>query len=234
MIFPMWKIMLAFFVVASSPALAAERRFTVTDFDKVQVDGPFEVILTTGKAASAMASGDLQALDRVSVETIGRTLRVKPNRSAWGGYPGEGPGPVRITLSAHEIRSATVTGPGKLSIDRVKAMRVDLGLSGSGSISVTRLEADVAGVDLIGSGTIEIGGAVKSLRVTVQGSGDLNAQRLTVQDAQIFSETSGTVDLIVKNSAKLRSAGSGDIFVAGTPACTVEAIGSGRVVCGSC
>lgn len=229
----MKKIMLVLLALTAVPAAAAERRYTVTDYDRVQIDGPFQVVMTTGKSASAIASGSPQALDRVSVEVQGRTLKVKPNRAAWGGYPGEGSGPVKIMLTAHELRSVTVTGSGTLTIDKIRAMKFDLALSGSGRVAVGRLEADVAGLNLIGGGQIHAAGAVKSLRSTMQGSGDLKAELLTVQDAQLFSETSGTIDLAVKGTVKVRSTGSGDILISGKPACTVEALGSGRVVCGS-
>lgn len=189
--------------------------------------------MSTGKSASAFATGSPQALDRLSVEVQGRTLKVKPNRAAWGGYPGEGAGPVKIVLTAHELRSVTLTGSGTLAIDKIKGMRFDLGVSGSGRVAVGRLDADVAGLNLVGAGQIHAAGAVKSLRATMQGSGDLKAEMLTVQDAQLFSETAGTIGLAVKGTAKVRSTGSGDITISGKPACTVEALGSGRVACGS-
>ena len=236
MVLTMIRIMPAFLLLALSaaaPAFAAERRFTVTDFDRVQVDGPFEVVLTTGKAPSAGASGSAQALDRISVDVQGRTLRVRPDRSGWGGFPGEGAGPVRITLSTHGLRAATVTGSGRLSIDKAKAMRFDLAVSGSGRIGLGSLEADNLVVGLLGSGLIEVGGKAKKLRATIQGSGDLNAQRLTVEDAEINADTSGTIDVGVGRTAKVVSTGPGDTIVTGKAACTVKALGPGRVRCGT-
>lgn len=79
----------------AAAAPAAERRHTVTDFDRVHVEGPFEVTLATGRPSSAVVSGSPAAIERVSIEVQGRVLRIRPNRSAWGGYPGEGAGPVR-------------------------------------------------------------------------------------------------------------------------------------------
>ena len=43
------RIMLAALAITvAAPAQAAERRYTVTDFDRVRVDGPFVVTLATG------------------------------------------------------------------------------------------------------------------------------------------------------------------------------------------
>jgi hypothetical protein len=217
---------------AAMPAAAADKRFTITDFDRVQVEGPYEVVLTTGKAPSATLSGTTDAIDRVSVEVQGRTLRVRSNRSAWGGYPGEVAASPRLIVSTHELRAASVTGSGRLTIDKAKAMRFDLALSGSGSIALGAVETDNLIAGLLGSGTIDIGGKVKTLRASIQGSGDFNGQKLTAEDAQIIADTSGRIDVVVRRAAKITAPGSGDTLIAGGAACTVEALGPGRVLCG--
>src|SRR3546814_8890037 len=121
---PMNRIMLAALALtATAPAQAAERRYTVTDFDRIRVDGPFVVTLATGKSPSATASGGSRALERVAIDVEGRTLRISPNRPPWGGYPGEQRGPVEIVVTGHDLRAASVNGSGRLVIDEVEAMR---------------------------------------------------------------------------------------------------------------
>jgi hypothetical protein len=216
----------------AAPAAAAERRYTVTDFDRVEVQGGFQVKLVTGVPAGATATGSSEALERVSIEVLGRTLRVRPNRSSWGGYPGAATGPVSILLSTHELRGATVTGSAALTIDKARSMRVDLGLSGSGRLSVGNVEADLLEVTLIGGGRIVAAGKAKSLRLAVQGSGDVDAGALEADDAQIRADTAGNVRVGVVRSAKVNSTGAGEVEIVGKPACTVEAHGAGSVRCG--
>lgn len=219
----------------SAPAavLAEERRLTVTDFDRVQVDGPFEVILATGRPNAATVSGTGQAVDRVSVDVQGRTLRIRPNRSAWGGYPKEGVGPVKIVLATHDLRSAAVNGSGSISIDKAKAMRFDVSVSGSGSVAFGTIEADSLIVGLLGSGRIAVAGKVKTLRATIQGSGDFDGSALAVEDAEINADTSGEIGVAVRRAAKVTATGAGNVEIKGSPACTVKALGSGRVLCGA-
>lgn len=214
------------------PAFAADRRYTITDFDRVQVEGPFQVVVKTGKGPSARATGGNGAIERVSIEVQGRTLKVRPNRSAWGGYPGKDSGTVAVELTTHELRGASVTGSGSLSIDKAKAMRFDLALSGSGSLSVGRVEADTLIVGLVGSGRMTLGGKVKGLKATVQGSGDFDGAGLMAEDAQLRADTSGTVALAASRTSNVVSSGAGDTIVTGKSACTVKALGSGRVRCG--
>jgi hypothetical protein len=229
----MKRIMLAALLAASASAAgAAERRFTVTDFDKIEVSGPFQVTLVTGRPGSALASGSSDAIERVSIAVEGRTLRIRPNRSAWGGYPGEGAGPLKIELSTHALRSAFVNGAGSLSVDKARAMKFDAGVSGSGRLKIAQIESDNLTLGLLGSGKIVIGGKAKTLRASIQGSGDLDGSGLVADDAQISAETAGTVAVGVNRSVKVTASGTGDTTISGKPACTVKALGSGRVVCG--
>lgn len=219
-------------IVIASPALGEERRYTVTDFERIQIEGPFTVSLTTGKSPAAVAAGSAQAIDRVSIEVEGRTMRIRPNRSAWGGYPGDSAGPLAIAVSTHGLRGVSVTGSGSVDIDTVEAMRFDIGLSGSGRVGVGSIEADHLILGLLGSGEIEIGGgAVEELRATIEGTGELDAAGLTAEEAEINAGTSGTVKVAVRRAAEVNATGAGDITILGSPSCTVNARGSGLVVC---
>lgn len=225
-------ILAALAAALASSASAAERRYTVTDFDRIQVEGPFQVTLATGRASSATASGTSQALDRVSIEVQGRTLKVRPNRSAWGGYPGEGAGPVTILVTTHGLRGASVTGSGSIAIDKASAMRFEASVSGSGRLSVAAVQADMLTLGLLGAGKIAMAGKAKQLRATVQGSGDLDASSLIAEDAEINADTAGEISLGVRRAAKVTASGSGDTRIVGTPSCTTKVLGSGRVLCG--
>jgi hypothetical protein len=223
---------LALLAFAAS-AGAAERTYSITDFDRIQVDGPYRVTLTTGRSSAARAEGSAEALDHVSVDVQGGTLRVRRNRSAWGSYPGTGAGPVVVTLTTRDLRNAALVGSGSLDVDRMKGLRVDLSVSGSGRLTVAAMEADNLVVGLLGGGRITLAGRTKQLRATVQGSGDLAATGLTADDAVIGSDTAGNVAVAVTRTAKVTATGAGDVEIIGTPTCTVEAKGSGRVTCGS-
>ena len=233
MVTGMTRIMIcAILALSAVPASAAERRYTVTDFDRIKVDGPFQVALTTGRPSSAVASGSNSAIERVSIDVQGRTLRVRANRSAWGGYPGEGAGPVRIELSTHSLRAASLAGSGGPSIDKARTMQFDASVSGSGQIAIGAIDADTLALALLGSGKIIVSGKAKSLRAAIQGAGDLDAEALSVEDAQIIASTSGSIAVAVRRAATVTSTGQGDTRIIGSPACTVRSSGSGLVLCG--
>jgi hypothetical protein len=218
--------------LAASPAGAAERRHSVTDFDRVEVDGPYQVTLRTGLSAGASVEGSADAIDRVSIDVQGNRLRVRRNPSAWGGYPGDGAGPVKIVLTARDLRAASVVGSGSLEIDRARGLRVDLSVSGSGRLAVAAVDADTLVLGLLGAGRITLAGRAKQLKATIQGSGDLAAAALSADDAQIAADTAGAVTVAVARSVRLKATGSGDVEILGAPSCTIEGQPSGNVTCG--
>jgi hypothetical protein len=217
-------------LAAAAPAAAAERRFSVADFDRVQVEGPYQVTLRTGLSSGAVASGSQSAIDRLSVEVQGRTLKVRANRSAWTGS-GHGGGPVAIELTTRDIASASLNGSGRLDIDSARGLKLDLSIAGNGRLSVGRVDADTLVLALVGGGRMTLAGRAKQMRATVQGSGDLSAEGLTADDAVLFAETAGRVAFAAARTAKVRASGMGEVDIAGKATCEVQARG-GPVRCG--
>jgi hypothetical protein len=216
----------------AAPALAAERGYSVTSFDRIRVEGPFAVTVSTGKAVSAKASGSEEALERVSVRVEGRTMLIRPNLSGWGGYPGQQPGAASIAVTTPDLNTASVIGPGSLAIDRMKAPRVTLIVEGSGRLAVRSIETDNASLAIAGSGVIEAAGQAKQAAAIARGVAEIRAGDLAVSDLTLTSESAGAVTMQASRSAKVNALGLGAIAVGGTAACEVKKVGGGPLTCG--
>jgi hypothetical protein len=224
-----------FCIAAASPLAAAERVETVTSFDRIRVDGPYQVEVVTGRGASARLSGSRDALDRVSVSVQGTTLTIRANRTGWtGGWPGDDKsGPVTIRLTAGELRAVALGGSGAITIDRIRGPLVRLGVEGSGRLTVGRAEVDRLELTLLGSGSIAISGTAKAASAIVRGSATIEGPALVANDLNVVSESAGNIALSARNSANVKASGSGEVRIGGAPACTVSALGSGQVYCGA-
>jgi hypothetical protein len=219
-------------LLAAAPAAAAERNYSVADFDRIVVEGPYQVTVATGGFTRARAVGDAAAIDRISVEVQGRTLRIRANRSAWGGYPGAKAGTARIEVATREVKMASVIGSGSLAIDRAKGLKVDLTVSGSGRLAVGAVDADNLVVGLVGSGAVSAGGRAKQLRATIQGSGNFEAEGLGADDAVLIADTAGRIAFEARRTAKVTASGAGEVTIAGSATCTVTGPAAGAVGCG--
>ena len=221
---------LAAFLLLAAPAEGAVRNFSVTSFDRVRVDGPYQVTLRTNVAPFARASGTQASLDAVSIKVEGRTLIVRANTSAgWGGYPGEGRGPVTIELGTHDMTAAWVNGAGALAIDRVKGLSFDLAIQGSGVARIDAADVDQLKVGMAGSATTRIAGRAARLTATVRGSSSLDAEGLKVKDAVIGAEGPALVRAAISNTAKVDALGLASVALTGNPSCTVKSEGSASV-----
>ncbi|MBV9839958.1 MAG: DUF2807 domain-containing protein [Sphingomonadaceae bacterium] len=222
------------FASAAGAATAVDRGYSVQDFDRIQVEGPYDVQVRVGPAAAAHAHGPQSGIDRLQVLVNDGTLIVRTDHSnGWGGYPGAASdGKVTVFVTTPRLRGVALAGTGDVDVDRIRNGDVQLGLNGSGDITVGTLEADSVGIALSGSGDVKVAGRAKQGRANLSGSGDLDARALSVQDADISVAGSGDLKLDASRSAKVTSAGSGDVVVTGSAACTVHRVGSGDVTCG--
>jgi hypothetical protein len=225
---------LALLALASLPVAAAtpatQRNISVNSFDRIRIDGPYRVDLRTNVAPYARASGTPISLDDVSIKVEGRTLVVRSGGGGWGGYPGEGRGPVTIEVGTHDLGAAYINGAGALTVDRVKGLGFEMSIQGSGIATVGEVDVDQLKVGVAGAGTIRMAGRVGKLSTNVRGTSTFEGDRLQVKDAVIGAEGPSTVRAQVTNSAKVDASGLASVTLTGEPACTVNAKGSAIVV----
>jgi len=222
---------LAFLLLAAaaSPLAAAQRNYSVTDFTRVKVEGPFAVTLATNVAPFARASGSPRALDRVSLRVDGRTLIIRVDRSAWGGTPDADEGPVTISVGTHDIEQATLSGPGSLAIDRVRGLDFALSSFGSGAASIEQVAVDRLRIHGSGSGSIRVAGSTKQFDAALNGPGLIDATALTAKDASLSAMGPASIRALVTNSVKLSASGTATIALDGGAACERKVSGSATV-----
>ena len=225
---------LTLLALASLPAVAAapttQRTYSVTGFDRIRIDGPYSVQLKTNVAPFARARGTAASLDGVSIKVEGRTLVVRAGSGGWGGYPGEGRGPVTIEVGTHDLGTAFVNGAGALLIDRVRAQKFDLSINGPGIARIDSTDVDQLSVGISGAGSARLAGRAAKVTAIVRGTSTFEGDALKVTDAVIGAEGPSIVRAQVNNEAKIDAMGLASVTLTGNPACTVNAKGSANVV----
>ena len=214
----------------AAPAAAVDRNFGVSGFDRVRLDGGYRVNLTTGIAPYAKASGSARALDKLSLRVEGRTLVIKTNNaSGWGGYPGEGDGPIEISVGTHELSAVTVNGGGAMTVNRVEGLKFDASAQGAGSIAIEAVEVDQFNLSLAGTASARLAGKSGKATLMVRGISSLDAEQFTVKDAVIGAEGPAVVKVTATDTAKVNAVGVGTVTLGGSPACTLSVQGSATV-----
>lgn len=221
---------LAVLLLLAAPAEAATRNYTVTSFDRIRVDGPYQVTLKTGVPPYARASGGQSALDAVSIKVEGRTLIVRADTSsAWGSDPGKVSGPVTIELGTHELSSAWINGAGALDVDKVKGLSFNVSIQGSGAMRIGFADVDQFSLDSDGSGMARLGGQVGKMTASVRGTSTLDAVALRIKDAIFHADGPVTVRAVVSDTARVNAVGLASVTLDGRPSCIVRAQGSATI-----
>ena len=218
---------------AALPAAAATRAYSVTDYDRVVVEGPYQVRVILGSASAATAEGSQGALDRLAVDVNGQTLRIRRNRNFWGGSPTAQEGVATITLATRSLRSIRVIGPGRVEANRAEGLRVDLIVEGSGELRVAALRADNLSIGLAGAGRLQLAGSAGVVVADLQGTGDLDAAALRADNVTLTTTTTGTVRLQSTRTANVNALGLGTVEIAGRAACTLRGPNAELVACGA-
>ncbi len=231
----MKRLALAFaLLLLTVPASAADRGYVVTDFDRIRVDGPFEVHVATRGAPLARASGPTGASDGLDIRVEGTTLIVRAGPRGWEALPGPGsPAAPVVTLRTQNLRGATVIGGGKVEIvGPVRGQRVDLQVTGSDSLAVPGLDADQLDATLLGDGAMTLGGRAGRARLSTSGAGAVLASALVADDLIVRLDGTGSIVATARYTADVTTTGVGAATVYGKAACTVKAVAGGPVVCG--
>lgn len=222
----MRSLLLAPLLLLTAAAPAQERGFMVGSFERLRVDGPFEVEVVTGPPR-AVATGDRVALDQVTVRVNGDTLVVSAGPLAWAGRRGTTLPRLRVSVPA--LRGATLNGGARVRVAEMRGGRVELMLAGAGSLDVGGIKADDLIVSLTGTGVITLAGTAARVRMRNYGAGSIDAAALTAGDANLTSESAGTIRIDARYTARATALGSGGISITGKPECILR--GPGPMEC---
>lgn len=214
----------------AAPATAADRRWSIPGFDRLRVEAPVEVRVTTGGGASARASSDDAALlARLELRVDGGMLVVRLPGSAMRPVPG----PLGIvTLTTPRLAAVTVFGAAPVTVAGLRGDRVDLTVNGPGAIRATGIATTKLTATLIGDGAIALSGRAADARLTANGKGTTDASALTVDQLKVQATEGATTQAAARYDAHIIAARGATVSIAGKPRCTVRATKDAPVTCG--
>jgi hypothetical protein len=170
---------------------ASEAR-SVPAFHAIDLAGTIEVDVTVGKPASVQVSGEPDLLDQVITTVKDGVLVIDTRRE----------------LKKRNHLRASVTVPDLTAI----------ALSGTGAMKVSGVANESFGISLPGTGQVAVTGSTSSLRVVVDGTGEIAAKDLAAKAATVEVNGTGSATLRVSQSLEAKVTGTGSIDVHGKPA----------------
>lgn len=216
-------------------ATADERRVNLGSFDKLRVNGAFDVTVTTGGSPGATVIADRGTIGDVDLHSEGTTLTIRRNATGRWSEQGQATAslPIRIVVTTPRLAGITVVGGSRVAVSRLTGTRIDLAATGNGAITAALAEGDQLNAQLIGEGRISVAGRVGSARLLANGAGAIDAAELDAGDLKVNLDGLGSITARARYTAQVSSTGLGTISVAGRPKCRVIAGAGAPVTCGS-
>lgn len=214
---------------AEASGSGTERTYQVAAFQKLGVEGPYDVEVRQAGQTSVRATGPSELLNNMIVRVDGDTLRIEP-RSGFR-WSGDGDG-VKVYITTPNLAAAALAGSGDVSVDRAAGERFEAALAGSGDLQIGQVEVGALEASIAGSGDVRVAGRAERAEVSIAGSGDVDASGLASRRASVSIAGSGNAAINASEAADVAILGSGDVTVTGGARCTVSRAGSGNVNCG--
>lgn len=208
-----------------------QRSYQVGAFQSIEVAGPYEVEVVTGRAPSVSASGPEKLIERLVVEVKGNRLLIHP-RKEQGFNWSRSRGTAKVQVTAPMLRAAAIAGSGGISVDRISGDSFEGSIAGSGGLRVGSIEVKSLKLSIGGSGDATArSGRAGNAEYSIAGSGQINAQGVRAGTAAVSIAGSGSVNGQATGTANVSIMGSGDVSLSGGAKCSVSKMGSGEVRC---
>lgn len=174
------------------------QELSLRDFDRIEIEGVFDVEVEVGKKFSVVISGPADELDRVKAEVEGGTLvlgQKKKKRGVFGFNTG-------VTDVRARISMPDLTG---------------LDIAGVVDVEVRGIRSDDLRVDVSGVGQVALAGRCGTLTVDLSGIADLDARDLHCRAVGIDVSGLGDASVHASDAVNAEVSGIGSVDVHGSP-----------------
>lgn len=172
-----------------------EKSYDFTGFDKIDIEGVYEVIVEVGPNFSIDTSGKAKRMDQVNIYLDGDTLVLGTKKNS-GNRRGKNNG-IKAVITMPDL--------------------TEINLEGVGSVEVEGIDADDFSAALEGVGSMELSGKCGDLRASVEGVGSLDARGLKCKDVNVDVEGIGSAEVYASDRVNANMEGMGSIDVWGKP-----------------
>ncbi|MDQ7798950.1 MAG: head GIN domain-containing protein [Candidatus Edwardsbacteria bacterium] len=201
----------------------------VSGFDKIQVNGAYDLYLTQGKEFSLRIEAEPEVLEKVKTEVNDGWLKVgdKKHKIRIGVFKSKAR---KIYVTLPELKELCLNGSSDVrGQNKFKAGDLRLEVNGAGDVEL-ELEAGDVAATINGAGDIKLKGTAENFNISIDGAGDISASDLASQKASVRISGAGDCRVNASQELTVNIAGSGDVGYQGSPKVVTKNVsGVGRV-----
>jgi hypothetical protein len=121
----------------------------------------------------------------------------------------------QLIINTKPLMTYSATKP--VQVDVTVTSLEGVSISGSGSLDVSGYSGDALTIALPGSGELSVEGSVNDVKITLDGSGEIYADKLIASNAAITLSGSGNVTVFASEELNATISGSGQVRYSGNP-----------------
>lgn len=191
------------------------KNINTSGYDKVLVNGFFDVDLQTGEEGKIVIKGEENLLDHVEITVENNALKIAVEKGKYI-VPSTGK-KIVVLVPFQSLDEVSLCGSGDInSKNTITTDHFITELSGSGDIHLS-VNAKNVKAEVSGSGDMVLEGEATNIQCEVTGSGDLNASKMKSNNADAAVTGSGNCKINCSDNLLARVTGSGDIEYQGDP-----------------
>lgn len=215
-------------------------------FNKIEVEGSFDVFVSQGSTRSIVVEADENLLDQIVTSTSGDRLIISTRRDRCL----RSSNPIEVYITTPDLKDIQLSGSGSLECQNLETPDLNVDLDGSGSIYLGYVNTDEidltidgsgyidcdvvtssAEMNVNGSGEMRVSGTTDVADITVSGSGKIRANEMDASDCYATVTGSGDIYAFAFDLLDISITGSGTVYYYGNPAQIVKRItGSGNII----
>ena len=209
--------------VSGSGNVKSETR-TVGAFQSIDLQGTGNIYVTQGNESSLRVEAEDNLLPYLQTNVTNGILRVGMNQSCVRNTR-----PINVYATMRDVRDLSVGGAGNIvSQSPLTSDRISVGIAGSGSIDLN-VTATTLNSSITGAGSERVAGKVSIHRVTIAGTGTLDAFDLGTATTIIDITGTGNAKVTVSENLTVKISGAGTVMYRGNPTVSKEITGVGSV-----
>jgi hypothetical protein len=218
---------------------------TLPTFNRIEVNGEFEVQVDTGALSGVTVEADENLQDFIITHVSGDKLVIEA-RNGDHLMPAH---QIEMTVTTPAISSLELNGSGYVYSYGMNADEFSMRLAGSGQLECFGALANAVNCELEGSGNISYNGSSENMSAQIEGSGEIrlvgsaiNTDYKVIGSGRIRSSQlntnvcisyisgSGIIDAQVDHALDVTIIGSGVVNYYGNPTITSYISGSGKII----
>ena len=197
------------YLMAATPAWAAEQTRDVAVFQSITSQGAFQVTVNAGQKQLVVLSGSDTALARIETKVVDNTLVLSTSERKHSNQDDK----VRISINVETLKQFQMEGAGKTELNNLSGERFRLSYQGVGLLKAN--------------------GKVQTLIIQAEGVGSINTRDLNAQHVDVSLEGVGSVQVRATESLRAKVDGIGSLTYYGKPSRISKSVdGIGKVSAG--